>query len=81
MNTNEAKANEQLHDGWRDPNDVPSQFISTPMNIILLLVDVDAYDHPVLGWKFESIGWRIDGSPSTWWVNYWQPLPTKRPKQ
>lgn len=67
-----------MDESWRDPAEVPDEFCSDAMNVVRLLVCVDRYDQPVVGWYVKALGsWRVSGSPSDWDVKYWMPIPKK----
>lgn len=62
---------------WHAPDVVPEAYISTAMSTVPVLVFLPRYcDGPIMG-RFlgADLGWRLEGSPSTWHPVAWQPLP------
>lgn len=64
---------------WTNASEIDKmpEYHSTSMRIVRLLVCIDQYDDPVIGWYFPKVGWRVDNSPSVWKPTHFMPMPKK----
>lgn len=83
--TSSVKSPESYDLRMEDDNWIPAekigdypQYHSNALSVIRLLVVIEVFDDVVVGWYIPTIKkWYVSGSPSSWNVKWFQPMPSK----